>query len=171
VTVSDRTDGYTDVELVFREDEILDGWLRSQAGIRHGDSDAFLASLPFEAKLLYGGRIGGTVCALIVGRPWLQSAAASASLTSFGVSPSFESGVGVMLDLPAPAGQVEVSVYDVAGRRLASLHKGPLSTGVHRLTWSGTDVANGAPRPGAGIYFVRAVVDGRPMLTRILVSH
>ena len=138
----DGPDGDMDLSVVFRADEVLDGWmrLRTAGGVRERNANVIAARLPFTARLVAGGAtIAGEVCALIVGRPDEQRAASSASLQSFGVAPSFESGVGVMLELPVPATRADVSVYDVAGRRVATLHRGALEAGVHRLTWSGLE--------------------------------
>jgi VCBS repeat protein/flagellar hook capping protein FlgD len=57
------------------------------------------------------------------------------------------------LDLPTNA-QVSVGVYDLTGRRVATLAEGALSAGRHALAWDGRSVAGG-PAP-AGLYFVRA---------------
>jgi hypothetical protein len=47
---------------------------------------------------------------------------------------------------------VHLSVYDVAGRRLATLEDGRMSAGLHALDWD----AAGIPR---GIYFYRLRTD------------
>jgi hypothetical protein len=172
--LTDGPDGAVDLSVVFRADEVLDGWMRLRAagGVREREADAIPARLPFTARLIAGGTmISGEVCVLIVGRPTDQRAASTAGLQSFGVAPSFESGVGVMLELPVPAARADVSVYDVAGRRVATLHRGALDAGVHRLTWSGPGASGSGPRPGAGIYFVRALIDGQGLRTRILVAR
>ena len=50
------------------------------------------------------------------------------------------------------------------------LGRGPLGAGVHRLTWSSS--AGGAGmRPGPGVYFVRADLDGKRLNGRILVTR
>jgi photosystem II stability/assembly factor-like uncharacterized protein len=69
------------------------------------------------------------------------------------------------LELPA-ASEAEVSVYDAAGRRVATLHRGPLAAGSHAFAWDGTD-ARGR-RASAGVYFVRASAGGS-VATRRLV--
>ena len=58
----------------------------------------------------------------------------------------------VRLDLPAPA-DVRVAVYDVLGRRVATLASGALGAGAHALPF---DAAPLAP----GVYVVRAEVGG-----------
>jgi len=63
----------------------------------------------------------------------------------------------VRIRLARPA-SLAVAVFDVAGRRVARLHEGPLPSGAATLTWTGRDAAG---RPAAdGVYFLR-VHDGR----------
>lgn len=57
------------------------------------------------------------------------------------------------ITLPA-SGAVSVMIYDVAGRRVASVHEGSLDGGTHRLVWGGRDDA-GAP-VASGVY--RAII-------------
>ena len=64
----------------------------------------------------------------------------------------------VRLDLPAPA-EVRVAVYDVLGRRVATLAAGPLGAGLHRLPFDASRLAPGA-------YVVRAGVGGGAALVR-----
>jgi len=56
------------------------------------------------------------------------------------------------------AGEARLTVHDVAGRRLAELHRGPAAEGTHEVTWSGRD-ASGRPLP-AGVYFARLEAGG-----------
>ena len=54
--------------------------------------------------------------------------------------------------------EVEVGVYDLAGRLVALVHRGPLAAGVHTLAWDGT---RGDGRPaGAGSYVIRLSWEG-----------
>lgn len=64
------------------------------------------------------------------------------------------------------AAAVDVTVHDLTGRRVTTLHHGALPAGVHTFTWSGAR-ADGA-RAAHGVYFVQARVDGE-RLTRKLV--
>ena len=63
------------------------------------------------------------------------------------------SRVSLELSLPR-SGPVDVSIFDVQGRRVAGLLQGALTPGVHPVRWNGTD-ENGA-RVGSGVYFARA---------------
>ncbi len=54
----------------------------------------------------------------------------------------------------APGGApTEVAVYDVAGRRVATLIDEPIAEGYHETTWDGRDAAGA--RVQSGIYFIR----------------
>jgi hypothetical protein len=64
------------------------------------------------------------------------------------------------------AGDVEVSVYDIAGRRVRDLHRGALPAGEARLEWDGRDDSGG--RVSAGVYLVRAQAGERTMTARVL---
>lgn len=55
------------------------------------------------------------------------------------------------LDLPR-ASDATVELFDVGGRRLATLHRGPLAAGAHRLT------ADDDAAPEGGLVFARAVL-------------
>jgi hypothetical protein len=51
------------------------------------------------------------------------------------------------------AGEVDVSVYSVDGRRVRSLTRGQFEVGTHRVAWDGRD-SSGRDAP-AGVYFAR----------------
>jgi hypothetical protein len=65
---------------------------------------------------------------------------------------------GAVIELEAPAhlsGQpLRLDVYDVAGRRIATLHEGTAGPGPLRLEWDLTDASG--RRVGAGVYLARA---------------
>jgi hypothetical protein len=63
--------------------------------------------------------------------------------------------------------EIAVSVYNVAGRRVAEVHRGPLDPGTHTLTWSGR--TSGGVRCAAGIYLVRLVGEGIGETRRVCV--
>ena len=58
----------------------------------------------------------------------------------------------------AAGANVDIAVYNVAGRRVKVLATGPQPGGSKYLTWDGTD-ATGARVP-RGVYFVRTVIAG-----------
>ncbi|MEO0273015.1 MAG: T9SS type A sorting domain-containing protein [candidate division WOR-3 bacterium] len=58
--------------------------------------------------------------------------------------------------------EVEVSVYNTAGQKVANLYRGTLNAGSHRLTFDANF--------GKGIYFVTVTVDGKSTSRKILVK-
>jgi hypothetical protein len=64
------------------------------------------------------------------------------------------------------AGRVQLSVYDLAGRRVATLVDRDLPAGHHVAAW-GPDGAGRARPPG--VYFARFVVGGHAFTRRIVV--
>jgi len=79
------------------------------------------------------------------------AAAASFALSSPAPNPS-RGVVRMALDLPE-AGAVDAAVYDLAGRRIASLASGSFAAGRHDLAWDGRDATGRAA--AAGVYFAR----------------
>lgn len=59
----------------------------------------------------------------------------------------------ISFELPGAA-RVDVAIYDLAGRKVTDLHRGPLSSGLQELVWNGRDSA-GHPA-ASGVYFLRA---------------
>jgi hypothetical protein len=55
-------------------------------------------------------------------------------------------------------GDADLAIFDLAGRKVASLHTGALTAGAHAFDWHGRDDA-GRHAP-AGLYLVRLVADG-----------
>ncbi|MFH1145141.1 MAG: C1 family peptidase [Candidatus Eisenbacteria bacterium] len=72
----------------------------------------------------------------------------------------------VMLSLPAGAA-VDVSLFDVTGRRVMQLQQGTLPAGEHAFPWDGTD-ARGYPLP-AGTYFLHGVAGDQIVRERVLL--
>ncbi|MCK4513284.1 T9SS type A sorting domain-containing protein, partial [bacterium] len=69
----------------------------------------------------------------------------------------FRGGTALAFALPRPA-EAKLDIYNVAGRRIATVVSGNLPAGNHLVTWDGTDT-RGAKVP-AGIYFYRFEADG-----------
>jgi hypothetical protein len=55
--------------------------------------------------------------------------------------------------VPPPGGHVSISVYDISGRLVRTLHEGPAFPGFHEVTWDGRDALGN--RVASGIYFAR----------------
>jgi hypothetical protein len=63
----------------------------------------------------------------------------------------FEQSTKIQFSLPRE-GETQVTVYDVAGRRVREVHKGWLPYGRHTMTWDGREETG---RPvAAGVYFI-----------------
>ncbi|UCG52226.1 MAG: T9SS type A sorting domain-containing protein [Candidatus Latescibacterota bacterium] len=68
----------------------------------------------------------------------------------------------------AKPGRANVSVYDVAGRRVATLIDRPYPAGTHRITWNGD--AENSERLPSGMYFVRLNASGHQSVTKVLLT-
>lgn len=78
-------------------------------------------------------------------------AAPPLAMTHLGANPIRGHGQ-VRLDLPSRQ-QVDLAVFDLMGRKVASLASGVMKAGSHVISWSGRD-DDGAPVPN-GLYFCR----------------
>ena len=65
----------------------------------------------------------------------------------------------IPLDLATDQKQVALVIYDVLGRRVRQVWRGPLRAGSHRFTWDGRDEVGKAV--AAGVYIYKVEVDGR----------
>ncbi len=63
----------------------------------------------------------------------------------------------------------DVSVFDIAGKRVATLAHGPFPAGRHSVTWNSSD--RDGRRVANGIYFVRLSGGGRVAATRVIVAR
>ena len=85
-----------------------------------------------------------------------------------GPSPA-RGAVRVSLAHAAAASSARVTVHDVAGRTLVTLHRGPLPAGRLELHWDARD-AQGARVP-PGLYLVRAEVGSEVRVRRVVVTR
>jgi subtilisin family serine protease len=75
-------------------------------------------------------------------------------------------GTTVAFTLPR-AGDVQLAVYDVNGRRVRELAAGRHDAGTHHARWDGLDT--GGRRAAPGLYFVAGALDGMARSARITV--
>jgi flagellar hook assembly protein FlgD len=59
----------------------------------------------------------------------------------------------------AAAGDVDLAIYSVDGRRVRTLAHGAFAAGNYRFTWEGDDETHRAAAPG--LYFAQLVTGGR----------
>ena len=78
----------------------------------------------------------------------------------------FEGETRFSVRLPART-FLDVGIYDVSGRRVATVFRGLAEAGAHPFTWDGRD-ANRARAPG-GVYFYRVAADGVALARRMVM--
>ncbi|HRX52136.1 MAG TPA: C25 family cysteine peptidase [Candidatus Krumholzibacteria bacterium] len=79
----------------------------------------------------------------------------------------FNPSTTLAFSLPAPA-QVSLHVYDMQGRRVATLQQGELPAGRHARTWNGLD-DRGRPVP-SGMFVARLEVAGEVMTRKLVLT-
>jgi hypothetical protein len=67
------------------------------------------------------------------------------------------------------AGHVDVSIYDLAGRRVAVLVDGELQAGEHRTVWDGCD--DGGRHVPSGVYLAHLRADGERRTLRLTLAR
>jgi hypothetical protein len=72
----------------------------------------------------------------------------------------------IRFDLPK-AGAVDLSIFDVTGRRVATLVSGAKEAGRHQAIWTGRD-QSGHP-VASGVYFYRLAMDNRELTKKMLL--
>ena len=71
---------------------------------------------------------------------------------------------------PGTSMHTEASVFDLQGRRLATIHRGPLAAGQTRISWNGK--ADDGRELTAGLYLLRVIsADGRYTVARVIRSR
>jgi subtilisin-like proprotein convertase family protein len=72
----------------------------------------------------------------------------------------------IRFDLPK-AGDVDLAIYDVTGRRVATLASGRMDAGFHEVEWRGRDDKGAAL--ASGVYFSRLAFDGQILKSKMLL--
>lgn len=89
---------------------------------------------------------------------------AAGSFTATAAPNPFNPAVAVAWNLPR-AGDLEVRVYDLAGRLVRELHRGPAAAGAGSAVWRGRDGAGRAV--AAGVYFCRLRAGGEQRVLKL----
>jgi len=76
-------------------------------------------------------------------------------------------GLTISFGLRAPAREARLALFDVSGRRVRDLLRGPTPAGPQSLRWDGAD--EGGAHVGSGVYFLRLDADGRRVSRRIVL--
>ena len=63
--------------------------------------------------------------------------------------------------------RVDLGVFDIGGRRIRTVHRGPLSLGTHDFSWDGR--TDSGERSRGGIYFLRATIGGVAVTRRMVL--
>jgi len=74
--------------------------------------------------------------------------------------------VGIRFDLPA-RGEIDLAVFDVTGRRVATLLSGAQEAGSYAANWAGRDETGRAVPSGA--YFCRLQAQGHVLTEKLLI--
>lgn len=98
------------------------------------------------------GAIGIHLTGTVTASPDGPSPAVRGSLLDQNRPNPFNPSTTIAFDLPRPQ-RVQVSVYTVDGKRVATLRDGTLAAGRHEITWNGRD-AKGRPQ-ASGVYLYR----------------
>jgi subtilisin family serine protease len=85
-----------------------------------------------------------------------------------GVPNPFNPRVALAFALPS-SGPVRLEIYDVSGRRVASLIDRPMDPGTHTAVWNGIDDAG--HRVASGVYFVRLNACGQTRRTKAVLMR
>lgn len=75
----------------------------------------------------------------------------------------------IALSLPGHEGEIDIALFDAAGRRVRELFAGPMPDGALRLAWDGRD-GNDEPLP-AGTYFCRVGIGTVVMSRKITITR
>ncbi len=78
----------------------------------------------------------------------------------------FNPGTTIPLAVPAEAGDVDVTIYNVLGQPLRQVWNGPLAAGEHRLAWDGRDAQGQSV--AAGVYLYRLQVGEQTRIRKMV---
>ena len=80
----------------------------------------------------------------------------------------FTSSVTIPFILSAPGGQVQVTMYDLMGKKIKNLVSDQFNQGYHEVVWDGTDFQNS--RVTQGMYLYEVITDGKKITGRIILQ-
>jgi hypothetical protein len=99
-----------------------------------------------------------------------ETGAAQVRLRNLVVYPNpFSDGVTISFASPTAVSDLDVDVYDISGRLITRLHQGRAPAGEITFAWDGRD-ASGHPL-SSGVYFAKAVADGRCTVRKLFLAR
>jgi len=129
------------------------------------DHETFLVNLlsPVGAGIAHGQGVG-----MILNDDGVTAAEGTALRdVSFAVEGGNPVGDAVAFRVGLPrSGEVELSIYDVQGRRVAEPLRGVVAPGYHTVRWG---AHRGTDAPGSGVYFARFAAAGRTFTRRFVL--
>jgi len=109
------------------------------------------------------GAVGGPLCVDVPER-----APSSYALVGAAPNPS-RGGTSVFFEAPSSGGRVEIAIYDLGGRRIASMCDRSCSAGRHSLYWDGrTDRGD---RAASGVYMCRMQAPDFDGAVKVVLLH
>jgi hypothetical protein len=99
--------------------------------------------------------------------PIAVTASSRPATIAFAATPNPVRGGAARFQLSlASASEVQIDVYDLSGRRIATPQRGRLAAGDHEIAWT---LAGGSGRVQPGVYFARLLLPGTTRITRVTV--
>ena len=124
--------------------------------------------LRLTANLRGGGRIEAADCVVAATAQAGAVAAAPAESGIRGPNPLPSGGrIAYAYEVPAGGAEVHIAVFDVAGRRMASLVRGFAEAGAASVSWAPADDAGRTLAPG--VYFLRAQIGATRSAARLVL--
>lgn len=129
---------------------------------RHYVDDGVEPGMHYEYQLLAHGAAGGGDVSQRIG---VTVPAAVLALGQNAPNP-FRSSTSISIELPERTA-IELAVFDVAGRRVATIASGERGAGTHDFAWNGA--GQDGRVVGAGIYFYRLKAGNRTLTRKLLL--
>ncbi len=80
---------------------------------------------------------------------------------------SMPGGIAIRFGLPSASPKLRLAIYDVSGRLVCDLLRGPCPSGSHALTWNGRDRTGGLV--GSGVYYLKLEASPRVSVHRMVL--
>jgi hypothetical protein len=160
-------------------------WDHARIRLNMADHDSgFAATGGMIAQVIRQGGIASVYVDGVIAASATSAITVQATTPLAGVAPAAGPAFGIRALGPSPFGAgggtalvvrcavpaastARLEVFDLTGRRVASLLEGVLPAGEHALAWNGRDAGGGFARPG--IYLVRFTAGGQVTSRRVVL--